>query len=237
MNDSLELDWSKIGRKWVSYFDLLGFKSFVCEHPPQSVFNTYSICLEEFRQQEKREKTWTSRLEFIHFSDSFLICTSDDTAGSWVALESASRWFFNLVLYRGDGFPLRGAMACDEFYADRKNGVFFGKALVEAHDCGEKYDWIGFVLSPSAIGRMADTGINLPANERLNYREWNAPTKKSKRGVVEEHVVAYLIGESSRISGQNSYVPKLESMAQRDNRPDVKAKYSNTIRFLKHFGG
>src|SRR5882672_3136162 len=128
-------------------------------------------------------------------------------------------------------------MACDEFYADRKMGSFLAKRLSRLTIAERSMTGSGLCSPPSAIGRMADTGINLPANERLNYREWNAPTKKSKRGVVEEHVVAYLIGESSRISVQNIYVPKLESMAQRDNRPDVKAKYSNTIRFLKHFGG
>lgn len=237
MNGSTALDWSKIGKKWVSYFDLLGFKRFVCGHPPESVFAAYSVCLEEFKRHEPREKKWASRLELIHFSDSFLIYTPDDTAGSFKALESASRWFFNLVLLRGDGFPLRGAMACDEFYADRSTGVFFGKALIEAHALGERFDWIGFVLSPSAALRMADPEVNLPTNERCNYREWNAPTKKSKRDVVvEEPVVAYLIGASSPINGQNIYIPKLESMAQRSDDPQVKAKYFNTIRFLKHFG-
>lgn len=239
MSTSIELDWSKIGRKWVSYFDLLGFKHFVREHPPERVFAAYSICLEEFKRHEKREKNWSSSLKLIHFSDSFLIYTPDDTAGSFAALESASRWFFNFVLLRGDGFPLRGAMACDEFYADKSNGVFFGKALVEAHEYGEKFDWIGFVLSPSAVCRMANSEVNLPANERLNYREWNAPAKRvvEKRVVtVEERITAYLIGASSSINDQNIYIPKLESMAQRADDPGVKAKYFNTIRFLKHFG-
>ena len=128
-------------------------------------------------------------------------------------------------------------MACDEFYADRLSGVFFGKALVEAHAFGERFDWIGFVLTPSAVLRMADPEVNLPANGRLNYREWKAPTKKAKRDVVvEEQVAAYLIGASSPINGQNIYIPKLESMAQRNNNPEVKVKYSNTIHFLKHFG-
>jgi hypothetical protein len=177
MNDSIDLNPSKTGRKWVSYFDLLGFKRFVCEHPLENVFFAYSICLEEFRRQEQRAGKWSSKLELIHFSDSFLIYTTDDTAGSFAALEMASRHFFNFVLLRGGGFPLRGAMACDDFYADRSSGVVFGKALVEAHEIGERFGWIGFVLSPSAVSRMADPKINLPANERLNYREWNAPAK------------------------------------------------------------
>jgi len=48
--------------------------------------------------------------------------------------------------------------------------------------------------------------------------------------------VAYLIGGSSPINGQNIYIPKLETIAKRSDDPKVKAKYFNTIRFLKHFG-
>ena len=37
--------------------------------------------------------------------------------------------FFN----HGGDIPARGAIACDKFYADKVNALFFGEALLEAH--------------------------------------------------------------------------------------------------------
>jgi len=229
MSDHVELDWSQTGKKWVSYFDILGFSRFVCERDPLSVFCTYSMCLEEFRRHEESHKKWGG-LQFIHFSDSFLIFAPDDSAGSFAAIESPSRWFFNFLLQRE--IPVSGAMACDEFYADRANGIFFGKALVEASKLSESLNWIGFVLCPSAIGKLSDVG--LPADGRLHYRKWNAPVK-GKSGVCSlEPTFAYLINHT--MNDKNIFVPLLERMAARIEDPKIKMKYENTLSFLKHFG-
>jgi hypothetical protein len=136
------------------------------------------MCLEEFRRHAQHHKKRGGKLQFIHFSDSFLIYTLNDSAGSFAAVESPSRWFFNFLLQKE--IPVSGAMACDEFYADRANGIFFGKAFVEASKLSESLNWVGFVLCPSAIGKLSDVG--LPADERLNYRKCDAPVKDAPIG-------------------------------------------------------
>ena len=150
----------------------------MCERDSLSVFSTYSMCLEEFRRHAQHHKKRGGKLQFIHFSDSFLIYTLNDSAGSFAAVESPSRWFFNFLLQKE--IPVSGAMACDEFYADRANGIFFGKAFVEASKLSESLNWVGFVLCPSAIGKLSDVG--LPADERLNYRKCDAPVKDAPIG-------------------------------------------------------
>ena len=35
MTDVLNIDWTRVGKKWVAYFDLLGFGDFVNNHPPE----------------------------------------------------------------------------------------------------------------------------------------------------------------------------------------------------------
>ncbi len=229
MTDVLNIDWSRVGKKWVAYFDLLGFGDFVSNHPPESVFALYETCIEVFKHQEKH----VPELEYVHFSDTFLIYARNDSAGSFAAIDMVSRWFVNHLIHRQ--IPLRGALACDDFYADKSRSIFLGKALVEASKLGERYNWIGFVLCPSAVERMG--AINLPVDERLNFMRWEAPLKVATQ--VEhrkERAVAYLIGASSTVNGQNIYAQVLEEIAGRLEKAEIKAKYTNTLQFLNHFG-
>ena len=222
-----------MGKKWLSYFDLLGFGNFVRDHSISEVFYRYEQSLTELRYQESLRKGRRVKLGFVHFSDTFLIYAPDDTASSFVAIDSASRWFFNLLLARQ--IPVSGAIACDDFYADVSNSIFLGKALVEASKLGERFNWLGFIVCPSAAHRLAEVG--LPTEERLNYRQWDAPIKKAHQQIhATESIAAYLIGASSPTHGQNTYIPLLEKMAKRIEDPRVQEKYFNTIRFLKHFG-
>jgi hypothetical protein len=225
MINEIHLKPQLIGRKWVVYFDILGFGRFVEDNPPESIFDRYAMCLEEFKHHE----AYNPILNFVHFSDSFLIYAPDDTRASFAAIDSSARWFFNIVLLKR--IPLRGAMACDQFYADKANGVFFGKALVEAAQMEKNINWIGFVLCRSASDRMADTDVNLPVSQRINYREWNVPTKQGLKPTV-----AYLIGASSPQNNENTYIPILEELREQARDPGVKEMYNNTTQFLKHYG-
>ena len=228
MSAALNIDWSTVTQKWIACLDLLGFSDFVSRNPIVSVFAKYELCLEQFWHQQKR----ISKLEYVHFSDTFLIYAPDDTAASFAAIESASRWLFNDLLQRE--IPVRGALACGEFYADTARSIFLGKALVEAVELEKRYNWIGLVLSQSATERMTDVG--LPAEERLNCVPWDVPTRTVLNwGTGSERAFAYLIGASSPVAGENIYLRQLQQMSDRVQGEEVKTKYENTIRFLKTF--
>ena len=94
--------------------------------------------------------------------------------------------------------------SCAEFLGDKSNQIFLGKALVEAHKYGERYNWLGFVVCPSAQARMNEIG--LPPDERLNYRKRDAELKRIKELAYEtESAVAYLIGASAPEGGPKSF--------------------------------
>jgi hypothetical protein len=204
--------------------------------PIVQVFYTWELCLAEFNYGMKYSRT----LEFIHFSDTFLIYAPDASKSSLVEMERASRLFFEFVLLRQ--IPLRGAMACDEFYADKSNGVFLGKALVEAHGFGEGFDWIGYVLCPSAIENMSLVGLPASQGGYANYyKAWDAPMKNGSKSTK-----ALLCGTNLG-NGQDVFVRALEDMKTRtqeemarkncppDETAKVTVKYDNSIRFLNHF--
>ena len=227
MNNRLDIEPARMGEKWVCYFDLLGFSALLKESLT-TAFYQWELCLSDLRHWSDR---WPD-LEYAYFSDTFLIYARDDSAKSFIHIETASRWFFQIVLQRH--IPLRGAMACDEFYADKSKAIFLGKALVETAKSEQKYNWIGFVLCDSAIRRMSEIGP--PADQRLNYRKWAPPTKNENAYDKSEEVVALLFGASYPTNGQNTLIRELEKMAERETDSKVREKYENSLKFLNHFG-
>lgn len=223
MEEHIQVDPTNHARRWISYLDLLGFTELIRTKNWVSVFSYYTHAIEYCRRQHEFgqvEKTW--------FSDTFLLYSLDDSASSFAAIEATTRWFVYFLV--SAGIPVRGAMSCADFYADKQNNVFFGKALIEAHHYGENQNWIGFVLSPSCVEQMATIGF--PADQRLNYAYWNIPYKRMDK-TLPTSLPAYILGGSEEISGRNQCLDKLCEMRARLKGSDHIAKYENAISFIE----
>lgn len=209
--------------RWVSYLDLLGFKKTVQTKSWTYVFSLYSDAINEFIGKDNNiqdiEKTW--------FSDTFLLYSVDNTASSFVGIETTTRCFLHYLI--SSGIPVRGAMSCGNFYADKINNIFFGEALIESYQYGENQDWLGLVLSPSAVRQMEEIG--LPADRRLNYAYWNIPKKYDD--TIDEKLPAYIIGREFIINGRNICLDKLIEMKTNIHDENISRKYENTINFIK----
>ena len=224
MIKQIRVDPSCQAIRWVSYLDLLGFTEIIRMKGWIYVFSHYAQALEHFIQ----DLDFDLRIEKTWFSDTFLLYSPDNTDSSFTAIESITRWFVNSLIF--DGIPVRGAMACGDFYADKENSMFFGQALVEAYNYGENQDWIGFVLSPSAVNRMSEIG--LPPHERLNYAYWQIPYKNTDN-TLPESLPAYIIGGATEINNRNPYLDKLVEMKSRLKNVRFRRKYENTINFIE----
>ncbi|MDP2744524.1 MAG: hypothetical protein Q8P00_05605, partial [Dehalococcoidia bacterium] len=213
--------------RWVSYFDLLGFSELVNTREWFDVWLLYSKALKEFKEEFGLEP----HVEKIWFSDTFVLYSSDDSNDSFISVEAMSRAFVYSLVCRG--IPLRGAMSYGNFYANRQNSVFFGPAFIEAYNYGEHQDWVGFVLTPSAIKQMEIMGF--PAHERLNYAYWDIPFKSLEQKQTT-HLPAYIIGGNLRLNGRNLSLDKLREIKlslQSSHNTKFVNKYENTIRFIE----
>ena len=219
------VDWFNTSPKWVSYFDLLGFGHAVKNDDWANIVSRYSQALDEFTWLEGK----TEGIGRAWFSDTFLFYASDNSFDSFRRIEQVSRFFIGGLIQKK--IPVRGAISCDDFCFDKSKQIFVGKGLVEAYECGEKYNWLGFVLCPSAARRLPEIGLDLP---RLNYRQWNAEFK-IKGGFAKESVWAYRIGAEHPTNGQNAHIGYVRTMRDRANE-EHKQKYQNTIDFLEHVG-
>jgi hypothetical protein len=213
-------------KRWVGYFDLLGMKQLFKTKSHISIFVALSRAIEEFK---KRTKAWKN-LGYSWFSDTLIVYAIDDSAQSFGAIDNLSRWFFYFLISVGDGIPVRGAISCDSFYADRDNDLFFGEALIEAYEYGEAQDWIGLLLCPSAEERLKYLG--LPVERRLNYAYADIPFNKRSNN-LRQNLPACILGNWVSRNNQNPIIEKLAQMKKRIDDENIRYKYDRAIEFIQ----
>ncbi len=188
------------------------------------VFCSYAKAIEEANHLKKDDR----EIRCFWFSDSFVVYSESDSASDFVLMDQFARWFTHFLLTRNISF--RGAISCGEFYADDKNSLYFGKALVEAYEYGENQDWIACLLCPSAITNLSDVG--LPANERLDYAYTTIPVKKENPLLTNE-LPCLILGQWCLINNQNCCLESLKEMRRVLTEPSITRKYDRTISFIE----
>ncbi len=215
---NIEIEPSLFCDKWISYIDLLGVKELIDKNNWIQVFEVYSDVIEKFTIRHR-----VTNINQIWFSDTFLVYSSDNSIQSLDNVRALTELFIHRLIF--SEIPFTGAMSCGEFYADKDNNLFFGKALIEAHSFGENQNWIGFILCPSAIEQMA---INNRPAENMHYAYWKIPYK-TRSSVLPDKLPAYILG-NSRSMKRN--IEKLEKMRDQNSDKKVIKKYKNTLDFI-----
>jgi hypothetical protein len=210
-------------RRWFCYLDLLGFTRLVQSESIDRILPLYERAL---RHAEKGAvKRRAEGISYSWFSDTFIIFSRSDTAREFALLEQAGRFFFQELVR--ERIPVRGALSCGNLYSQLKRNVFIGEALIEAYTYGEGQDWIGFLLTPSAVQRLSE--VELAAAERAFYRPVPA------EGVLKEGLngPAYAFTfDNGRVQGRNIYLDALEEMRALAPARAV-GKYKRTIAFIR----
>jgi hypothetical protein len=212
-------------KRWVGYFDLLGMKDLYESGNHISIFVALSSAIEKFKD---RVTAWP-KIGYAWFSDTFVVYTNDDSVESFGAIDSISGWFCYFLICAD--IPVRGAISCDVFYADRENDLFFGKALIEAYEYGEAQDWIGFILCPSAEERLKEFGIQ--TEKLLDYAYTDIPFNKRSNKLIRK-LLACVMGHHVAVSvdDQNPIVERLKGMKERTVDEVIRSKYDRTVKFL-----
>jgi hypothetical protein len=224
---TIDFDPVKQKARWVAYFDLLGTSIRIQKGDIYPVFSAYRTACEELSKWRTRHRSVLS----VWFSDTFVLYTKDDSGQSFAAIEMVARWFaFALIQNQ---IPVRGSIACGELYADPKNDVYLGNALVESYQWGEAQVWLGFILTPSAVTKLES--LKLPIEERLNYR-YHPVFFKIKGRSRKKGAAACLLGNWI-YSGdrKNPLLSELIEMRKSQKDSKIVRKYDRTIAFLQQY--
>jgi hypothetical protein len=223
MNAYIQVNPGYHERRWVTYLDLLGFAELVRTEDWVNIFSKYAPIIERYTREDLiAEPT----IEQVWFSDTFLLYSPDDTILSFTAIDRRTRAFVEFLV--SEGIPVRGAISCDDLYADKQNNIFFGKALLEAYHYGENQNWIGLILTPSSVEQLATIG--LPAERQSGYACWNIPYKRLVPDLART-LPACILGGSTL--GCNTCLDELHKMKTRCEGTAHITKYENAISFIE----
>lgn len=145
------------GERFVAFFNILGFGSWVESEGSKKVF-TYvrgflnlmvrSSLPGSTVHQDMSVDIQKSDIGYINFSDSIVFYSRNDSYHCLKAMLTVCGEFMNIVIC-GPSRMLRGAIAHGEFYADPKANAYVGKALIDAYKLEEDQDWLGLSLHDS----------------------------------------------------------------------------------------
>ena len=211
---------------WVASFDILGFKNLV--NIDGETFEA-SLVLEDYEEtlahlQSTCSDYHSGSLDYCWLSDTFIIFTPDDSALSYSLIQQAGKHFFEKCLY--SSVPIRGALAVGPFIRSHDGRSLMGKAFIEAFTCGEDQNWLGFLLSPSAISKARSFGLE-PAHHDFVYSD-DIPMRKGKA----QDVMAYRL-QNGRANFSSPLIHFLQQMRHQAGIPHFE-KYDRTIQFLQN---
>ena len=155
---------------FLAYFDLLGTKELIRIGEFENVHEIYVNAEKEFRRN--CEHDYINLVSTLCFSDTFILFSNGSSPEAYAQIEHVSRLFFVRLLQ--NRIPVRGAIAHGAFFANREKSMYFGPALVEAHEYSEGQQWLNFVLTDSLVKKLEEFGLSMP---RLNYSLFRVPYK------------------------------------------------------------
>lgn len=210
---------------WFACFDILGFKNMVSFDDNGSmqalyVMKGYEETLNHLKNVCDVYKE--GDINYCWLSDTFIMFTPDDSARAYTVIEFAAKYFMDKCLYTC--IPLRGAISVGSFTRSRDNRAFMGKAFIDAFEYAEDQDWIGLILTPTAIKKIESYNLNLIydfiASDTIPMKKYNPKEVRAYR---------FQNGASNMPS---RFLPKLRRMkSQAEDKH--KAKYERTENFIQ----
>ena len=210
---------------WVASLDILGFSNLVNIEGDtidiDFIQEDYekTLCHLESRCQEYSPGS----LEYLWFSDTFVMYTPNDSARSYAVIQQAAKHFIDNCLY--SSIPIRGAISVGTFIRSHDGRALMGRAFIDAHVYGDDQDWLGLLLTPTAIARARAYGLepthhDFVSSDEIPMRRCNA-----------KEVVAYRF-QNGRDNFSSPLLPLLENMRQQAGI-EHRRKYERTIEFIK----
>ena len=136
--------------RYLLFLDILGFSQLVNTRGRNDVLKVINEALAKFDRWQRLN----SQFKTIYFSDTFLFYQIPKGYGDWAFLDVYAIGALVLTSLLAKGIPARGAISFGEFdvFGRTEGGhqVYFGRALVEAHEAEQRENWIGITILPSA---------------------------------------------------------------------------------------
>lgn len=233
------------GKRFVAFFDLLGFGAWVESSGSKEVF-TYvrgflnlmvrSSLPGSVVHEDMSVDIEESNIGYINFSDSVVFYSRDDSYDCLKTMLFVCGEFMNIVIC-GPSRMLRGAIARGEFYVDPEVNAYVGQALIDAYRLEERQDWLGLSLHES-VERLPDFNRALDDHKGFIVRSL-VPLLKSedKPYCINWANKKFIDASFNALRGlEDSYRRGLKALQGNPKELDkLKRRYKSTKEFLIHY--
>jgi len=208
-NKCMNEDGSGFKNCWLAYFDILGFRQFV-----ETASQPWELLLVRTRHERALKALQAisknmDKLDYAHFSDTFIIFSSDDSKQSYIVIQEAAKYFIEKCITIK--VPIRGAISLglltDVFNKEEK--ILIGPALIDAYDYGENQEWIGLILTKKASNKRKELNVN--DDYTLEDADFMKDDFRKKHKI--EKLYAYNLSRG-RHNRESHLLPSLKDMKQ-----------------------
>jgi hypothetical protein len=246
----------KTTKKFIAYFDYLGFKDFIEKNDLKTqitIMNNNFRDIEDGIGQGKRKQgkngsyisdLSSSILNAINFSDTIVIWTNNDSLESFIELLKVAYRFNHRTVTKT--FPVRGMIVHDELESVAFNNInpvggtyninsVFGKGLVKAHLQAEQQQWAGTVIGEDIIKEFQSRGVEIEELLKPYAKRYKVPYKPPY--VIPYSEYALKLVKSINDEFLKNVSEGIETNFSQYNKdashPTTQLKLLNTIEFLK----
>lgn len=240
-------------KKFIAYFDLLGYKEFLLRNSEEHLRRRASHILRDIELSLSQDKTKKAgmgavadlsnvTINCLNISDTVIFSSQDDSIESCLELLNVSYAFnWKQILFN---FPVRGCIIYDNFEmvtgqqynakgASYSPNLMYGKGLYSAHEKVELLNWAGTVIDSSLVEQMIDKKefYDFLKEKAIKYK---VPYKGFYR---TEYALRLVHGELNDVALANE-IRNITGVFESDSKsvtPSVEEKMKNTIEFLKVF--
>jgi hypothetical protein len=233
---------------YVAVLDVLGFKALVAADYKNASVIRYLQIIEA--------SLAGSTIPSIVFSDSIVLALhGKEPENLRLMCETCSRLMYDLI---SADIAIRGAIACGDFATSNVNGSAFiaGKPIVEAYEFEQKQNWIGMLLTPSALKAAPIVKVQCTTvfnNDEAfldlpRYLEWKAYAQQCQEVPFHSDTdqrmhdgFAIVPGGSASleimVTRLSNVIDRLEWLKLLAPTPRDQAKYSATLGWLRRTCG
>lgn len=205
---------------WVAVFDVLGFSNMMSDaekdFPRALLTSKLADLIQSLDSEEKRH----GKLAHLLFSDTLVLFGPTFKSYAWFLLQCKNLIKDSIRLR----LPLRGAISFGTTFSSSKQRIVIGRPFLDAHGYCEDQNWVGLLLTPTAVQTLRDNGLE-PL--RHDFVEGPIPLRK----LPVDGAVAYRF-QNGQSSFDNPLIPWLDEM--RHHAPaNAKEKYTLTIEHIR----
>lgn len=217
----------KVNSCWIASLDIMGFSNLVDIEGDtidiDFIQEDYEKTLDHLR--DRCDEYSPGSLEYLWFSDTFIMYSPDDSGRSYSVVQQAAKHFIEECVY--SSIPIRGAISVGTLIKSHDDKAVMGRAFIDAHRYGDDQDWIGLILTPTAIEKVRSYGLN-PSHHDFVFTD-DIPMRKYKNA----QIAAYRF-QNGRDNFSPSLLPMIENMRSKSEKSHY-GKYDRTIAFIEKY--